>query len=71
MIFVLMFAIIGEFVTFAVITPLFGWTVALLAAPGGGVLMALLASVFLSKRYRTSSAQPNSGGQTETGERGL
>ena len=69
MIFVLMFAIVGELVTFAVLTPLYGLSVALLAAPGGGVLMALLASVFLSKTYRISSAQPHSGGQAETGGR--
>jgi diguanylate cyclase (GGDEF)-like protein len=65
MIFVLMFAILGELVTFTVIAPLYGLTIALLAAPGGGVLMALLAAVFLSTRHRTSS-QPHSGGQTET-----
>lgn len=70
MIFVLMFAIVGELVTFAVIIHVYGFTIALLIAPGGGVLMALLASVFLSKRYRTSSAQPLSGVRTETGEKG-
>jgi diguanylate cyclase (GGDEF)-like protein len=65
MIFVLMFAIVGELVTFAIIAPLYGLTVALLAATGGGVLMALVAAVFLSTRDRTSSAKPHTGGQTE------
>lgn len=67
MIFVLMFAIVGELVTFAIIAPLYGLTAGLLAALGGGVLMALGAAVFLSTRHRTSSAQPHTGGQRARG----
>jgi diguanylate cyclase (GGDEF)-like protein len=64
MIFILISAIVGELAILAVVTPLYGFPIALLVALGGGVLAALGASTFLYARAHALPAPPNSGEET-------
>ncbi|WP_131922510.1 hypothetical protein [Aminobacter aminovorans] len=52
MIYILIFAIVGEVATLMLLAPFYGFVYAFLAAPFGGALLALIAGLYLNVRDR-------------------
>lgn len=56
MIYILVFAIVGELATLFFLTPVYGFAVAFLAAPVGGASLALITGLYLNVTGRRGSS---------------